>query len=73
MLPFHLLEDVFTDPARFEDSFREHSAVKQAFHAARIAYEQRAELGDDQALTGPSRAQCALSAFLKALELQRAG
>jgi hypothetical protein len=73
MLPCHPLEDVFADPARFEYAFWNHEAVKQAFQAARIAYAERAELGDDQALTGPSRSQCALSAFLEALELQRAG
>jgi len=73
MLPYHPLEEAFVDPARFESAFRNLEAVQQAFHAARIAYEQRAALGDDQTLTGPSRAQCALGAFLEALQLQRAG
>lgn len=71
VLPYHPLEDAFADPDRFETAFSQLPVVREAFRSARSAYRQRAQLGDDLSVTGPSRTQCALSAFLSALQLQR--
>lgn len=66
----HYLDEVFTNPKKFEHEFKHHPKVQAAFRAAESAFqEQAAAFAEHPGLMGGGPEQMARVAFLSTLGL----